>query len=1028
MKDENRLDGKSGSERELLQIRRFLSENADAGVWSSLQILANRAAGNDPPRGSPADDRETALSPPEVPESSKLAKVETSRRDLLQWLSGAAALLASTACTRQAPEALVPYATAPELVIPGKPLFYATAFPFEGLAQGLVVESHLGRPTKVEGNEHHPASLGASDPFSLASILSLYDPDRPKAPTRQGKTATWNQFTLELEQLKTRTAGRAGSIRILTPPIFSPTFAQLIQRALGENPSLLWHQHSPVGSEQTREGNRLAFGRPLNTYFDLSKADIILSLDSDFLLHSPAKLRYARQYADRRDPDSNLPMNRLYSVHSTTTLTSGKADHRLCLKPSEIISFTNALAAILRNPAEKAGLPLEQEAWLQGVAADLLAHRGRSLVVVDETQDAPVHALVHAMNDALGNFGSTILVTEPIEASVEAAPLADLLVAMEKGDVEGLLIIDSNPAYEFPADLNFAAALRKVPFKAQLSLFRDETTTYCDWHIPLSHYLETWGDLSAFDGTVTIQQPLLERLHASRSTLEFMSAFLGNPGIASRALVYESWKSRRNTEDFDGRFRRWLERGVVENSALPVLNLRPTALANPIPILQENGPGAAEDGLEIIFRPDPTVWDGRYSNNAWLQELPKPISKLTWDNAASIAPSTAAKSKLGTGDLVELSWQGRKVVAPVLVASGYAPGTVTLSLGYGRRNLGRIANGRGYDANLLRTQGGRWQGKGLTLRKVGSSYPFAITQGHRQLYDRDIIRRSSLSEYLERRTDLGTKEFPEEKFQPTIPTDPAKFLPREQAPEHQWAMSVDLNRCIGCNACVLGCQSENNIAVVGKEEVMRGREMHWIRVDTYFSDDLDDPDVHFQPLPCMHCETAPCEVVCPVNATTHSQDGLNQMVYNRCVGTRYCSNNCPYKVRFFNFFRYSNPLPLQRLVYNPDVTVRSRGVMEKCNYCIQRITAARIDAETERRSLRPDEVKTACQQACPTQAIVFGNLKDPAWQINERKKRARDYSLLDELNTKPRTTYLAKVTNPNPALEQPRKPRGDAHD
>jgi MoCo/4Fe-4S cofactor protein with predicted Tat translocation signal len=931
-----------------------------------------------------------------------------SRRRVLELLGASLALAGASACTRQPPEKIVPYVTAPEEVAPGKPLYYATAFLLGQVASGILVESHLGRPTKIEGNPDHPASLGATSPLAQASILGLYDPDRSKVVIRHGRISSWVNFlaaaAAEREKLLAR---RGAGFRVLTEAVTSPSLAAALRALLAELPEARWHQFQPVNGDSARAGARLAFGEPVHQVYRLESADVIVSLDSDLLGSGPAAVRYAREFAGRRRPDHPAGMNRLYVVEPAPTVTGAMADHRLALPHRQVEPVARALAAALGLGVTVPSEPPARD-WIAAMAADLEQRRGRCLVVAGEHQPPAVHALAHAINQRLGNYGQTVICTEPIEAEPadQMASLKELTADLAAGRVQTLLILGGNPVYNAPADLGFGEALEKAELRIHLSLYEDETSALCHWHLPETHPLEAWGDARAYDGTVTILQPLIEPLYAGRSALEVVSIFAGRPSRSGEEIVREYWRAHSGAADFERWWRTALHDGLVRGSQSPAksVSLRPDALDRlPAP--------AAEAALEVALRPDPTVWDGRFANLAWLQELPKPVTKLTWDNAVLISPATARRLELTSGDVVELRTGERSVRAPVWVLPGHADECLTVHLGYGRARAGKVATGIGFNAYRLQTSETPWCVAGVEVRRTGERYALASTQHHHNMEGRRLVREATLEEY--RRNPHFAHEGEH------APPPELSLYPPVAYEGYSWGMTIDLNACLGCGACIIACQAENNIPVVGKDQVARGRAMHWIRVDRYFEGDPGAPRICHQPVPCMHCDNAPCEVVCPTAATVHSAEGLNQMVYNRCVGTRYCSNNCPYKVRRFNFYLYADwSTETLKMLRNPDVTVRSRGVMEKCTYCVQRINRARIAAEREDRTIRDGEVATACEAACPAQAITFGNLNDPNSRVAQRKKELRNYGILEELNTRPRTSYLARLRNPNPALEK----------
>ena len=930
---------------------------------------------------------------------------ETSRRRFLELMGASLALAGASGCTRQPPEFILPYVEPPEHAIPGRPRYYATAVPAFGGAEGVIVETHLGRPTKVEGNPAHPASLGAASVRSQASVLDLYDPDRAREVTYLGSTRTWDDFLsafrLRIEPLRPR---NGAGFRLLTETVCSPSLGAQIQAVLTAFPEAVWHQYEPAGDHSARAGAQLAFGRPLNCYFRLDHADVILALDSDFLACGRNSTRMARDFATRRRQGNRLDMNRLYAVECTVSATGGKADHRLPVRYSEVESvareLTNALTSKGAPPSSG-----KNSAWIVAAAQDLLAHRGRSAIIAGEQQSPVVHALAHQMNAALGNVGKTVNYTEPLEVRPEdeIESLRALMRDMDAGGVEVLLIVGGNPVYNAPADLAFAERLRKVKTAVHAGLHFDETSQLCDWHVPASHFFEEWSDSRAFDGTVTILQPMIEPLYETRSILALLDGIRQYPPRSSYEIVRAYWAGQHKGADFEAWWRKSVCDGLVADSAMPPIE----------PGLTAWQPQAAADqpgGPEVVFRPDPYIHDGSWSNNNWLQELPRPITKLTWDNAVHLSPTTARNLSLKNEDLVRLRCGARSVEGAVWISQGQPDDSVTVHLGFGRTRGGRAANGAGFNAYLLRTSDAMWAGAPLAIDKTGRTYRLATTQPQQEMAGRDLILEN---------TPEGYRRDPDfvSRTQPEPPKDESLY-PTWRYAEHAWGMSIDLTACVNCNACVAACQAENNIPVVGKEEVLRHRAMHWIRIDTYYKGDPERPTLYYQPVPCMQCENAPCELVCPVQATNHSSEGLNDMVYNRCVGTRYCSNNCPYKVRRFNFFLFQDwvteSIKMQR---NPDVSVRSRGVMEKCTYCVQRIREAEIRATTQDRRIREGEIQTACQQSCPTQAIVFGDINRPDSQVSRLKAEKLNYALLAELNTRPRTTYLAELRNPNPVLK-----------
>lgn len=900
---------------------------------------------------------------------------ESKRRTFLKVMGASLALAGVGACTKQPAEAIVPYVRQPEEIVPGKPLFYATAMPWGGGAAGVLVESHMGRPTKVEGNPTHPGSLGGTDAFTQASILDLYDPDRSQTVLHNAEISSWVNFAAALNRIRDLHLPKQGAgLRLLTTPIASPTLGAQLQEFQKAFPAAKWHQWDPVRGPRAH-----------NTIYHFENANVIVSLDADFLGCGSGNPRYAHDFAKKRRLDNgSSEMSRLYVAEGTVTNTGGMADHRLRMRASEVTGFAAELArAVGGQPAS---------GMIAAIARDLLANRGSSLVLAGDYQPASVHAIAHSINETLGNIGKTVDYTAPLELA-GAASLKQLVDDMNASQVETLLILGCNPVYDAPADFGFLEAMKKVKLRAHLGAYADETAAYCQWHIPEAHYLEAWSDTRAYDGTITIMQPLILPLYGGKTAHEILNFLVKQSESTPYDILRDHWEGQAGT-DFNAFWQRSLNDGVVAGTTLAV---------GYAPKFEETSTQPGQ-GLEIQFRPDPAIWDGRFSNNSWLQEMPKPQNKMTWDNAVWISPRTAQRLGISNEDQLEIELRGRRVMGPAWVMPGHADESLTLQLGFGRTSAGNNANAVGFNAYTLRTSESMWCASGAQVRKTGKSHAFATTQFTQTMESREPVKLMLHEEYLKN------------------PKVEAETVPRELTmyPEfkydgYKWGMAIDLNACTGCQACVVACQAENNVPVVGKDQVGRGRHMHWLRVDRYYKGKLDDPELYFQPIPCMQCETAPCELVCPVGATVHSGDGLNQMVYNRCVGTRYCSNNCPYKVRRFNFYRYSDWYTESLYgLRNPDVTVRSRGVMEKCTYCIQRIAQAKIESEKDDRRIRDGEVIPACAQACPSQAIVFGDLNDPNSQVARYKAQPRNYGLLEELNTRPRTTFLARVRNPNP--------------
>jgi MoCo/4Fe-4S cofactor protein with predicted Tat translocation signal len=1000
------MSGKRHNTMDLSAIRKKLAAKTGVQYWRSLEELA-------------ATPEFLDYLHREFPENATEWNDERGRRNFLKLMGASLALAGLTSCSKPV-EKIVPYVRQPEELVPGKPLYYATALTLCGLATGVLVESHMGRPTKIEGNPEHPASRGKSDAQMQAAILGLYDPDRSQVVTRGSRISTYSAFLAAVQtELGKQRLKRGAGMRFLTETVSSPTLAAQLRAILAEFPAARWHQWEPAGRHSARAGAMLAFGEYVETRYDLSKADVILSLDADFLTAGPGALIHARQFAERRRVrHDHTEMNRLYAIESVPTATGTMADHRLAARARDVEHLARAVAqriGVNTAPGASAAA-LSNAKWIDAVARELQAHRGACVVIPGEEQSPAVHALAHAMSAALGNVGSTVFHTEPVEAQPvdQVASLRELVTDMKAGRVEFLVMLGGNPVYNAPADFGFLEALRdRVPVRAHLSLYQDETSHMCQWHVPAAHELESWSDARALDGTVTIQQPLIAPLYGGKTAHEMLAAFTQNPAQSSYDIVRNYWRGRRefagSAAEFEKKWRRALHDGLVPGTEAAPKRVN----VKPMPAAGDSGGDA--QGVEVVFRPDPCVHDGRFANLGWLQELPKPLTKLVWDNAALVSPRTAQQLGVHSEDVVEVQSEGRKVQAAVWVLPGMADDSLALHLGYGRAHAGRVGSGVGVNSYAIRTATALWSASGAKVQRVGRTHRLVPTQHHHSIEAPKrrvdiLVREGTLQEY---------KQNPH--FVQEIAPDPSPALtlyPDFKYEGNAWGMAIDIGACNGCNACVVACQAENNIPVVGKDQVWRGREMHWIRIDRYYKGtNLDQPDVVNQPVVCMHCESAPCEVVCPVAATVHSDEGLNDMIYNRCVGTRYCSNNCPYKVRRFNFLQYSKwNEPSLALLHNPDVTVRSRGVMEKCTYCVQRINVARIEAEKEGRAIGDGEIQTACQQACPTDAIVFGNLNDKSSRVAKLKAESLNYGMLTELNTKPRTTYLARLRNPNPEL------------
>jgi len=998
--------------------------------------------------------------------------LQVSRRGLLGAMAATFAAVGAEGCRRPI-EKIVPYTRMPEDVIPGVPSHYATVLPRRGDAVGLIVESHEGRPTKIEGNIEHTSSFGGADMVTQASILELYDPERSTTPRKAGAAETWENFERDLaSKLSTFDKDQGARLRLLMPPTLSPTVLRMRGALAQRFPKARVHTWSAVSDSNGREGSRIAFGQPFNVLHAYERARVIVSLDSDFLQTETGNVRATKLFSNGRRLRGarDAQMSRLYVVEPALTTTGANADHRLRLPASDVERYAYALAAELA----KSGLPIsailpsiEKRAnaggippkWLSALAKDLIVSRGRALVIAGCRQPPVVHALALAITNALGTASVAgplqmflpVTDADELDAAVDIKALAD---AVAGGQVDALVILGGNPVYDAPADLAFGDTLAKIPFVVHSSLFFDETSEKSTWHAPRAHEFESWGDARSVDSTVGIQQPLILPLHGGRSDIELLALMANAPeksaydavrrtslellttmhGLAGCGPFVDGKADCRDASgntgslhesDVDQDWAASLARGFLVKakapSKAPALRLADIAAA----MDKRAVPAPAVAGaIEVTFAPCPKMVDGRYANNTWLQEIPDPVTKLVWDNAAIISPATAKALGIANKEMIKISANGRSITAGAWVVPGQADGSIALTLGWGRKSAGRIGNGRGFDVYPIRTTGALGFVAGVEVSKTGGDpYFFAQTQEHDSTENRPIAHEATLSEYR------ATPNFAE------ADSPPPRALPlwsqQDYSKGHQWGMTIDLSSCTGCSACGVACMAENNVPVVGKLEVWRGREMHWIRIDRYYVEHeksgatAEDPLVIHEPLMCVHCEEAPCENVCPVNATTHGPEGLNEMAYNRCIGTRYCGNNCPYKVRRFNYLNWHNdsvwketgglPETLQ-MQQNPNVTVRFRGVMEKCSYCVQRIQSAKIRSKREYRELRDGEIRTACQQTCPADAITFGDLNDPKSQVTRWSRTDRRFGLLAELGTRPRTTYLGKVRNPNPEM------------
>jgi len=1030
-----------------------------------------------------------------------------SRRRFLTLMGASLALAGLSGC-RPPGGKIVPNIKDPDGVTPGKPLFFATSMPMAGYGMGVLAESNQGRPTKIEGNKEHPASLGATDVFAQASVLGLYDPDREAGLTYLGKPKSWEDLCASLKADLARLPKGKG-FYLLTETITSPTLLNLLENEfLKDYPEVQWYQHEPAVSDNSIAGLSKALGVPVQPVYQLKTADVVLSLDADFLSRGPGHLRYAKDFSSRRDLEKLDSFNRLYVVESVLSSTGAKADNRLPVRAADIERFAHLIAFFLKveGVSEPKGFSAAERLWAEYAAEDIAARaKGTTLVIAGDEQPASLHSLVAAINEKLGNNGKTVLYIDPVHARPgdRAKSLRGLVDEIAAGKVQVLFVLGANPVFTGGSDVGFQGALEKVPLRYRMGLYHDETSKLSHWHIPDSHYLESWGDTRSYDGTASVVQPLVAPLYGGRSFVELLANLGANPNRDAASLVKDFWKgwfeapaqaSLKSSTTFEKFYRKSLHDGLVDGSRFSPKQVKLVADAvaesvKAVASASELKP-AGKDNLEITYRPDEAVFDGRYANNGWLLEMPKPLTKITWDNAAIMSFKTALElginlntekrpeledglyrsgaSSFGyTGgehgrayvDTIKLTVNGRDLVLPVWVVPGHPDYSINVQLGYGRERAGRVGTKDvGADVYKIRTSQNPWSALGLKVERTGKQHILACTQGHHYMEGRHLVRSGSVEEtkkdgewvhklnsvpeqHEEGDHDHGHDHKHDHKHEHgkhKLSLLPEAISPKYAYKQHKWGMLINLTACNGCSACVVACQAENNIPVVGKVEVTRGREMHWIRIDRYFEGNPLKPTelkAHYQPVPCQQCENAPCEQVCPVAATVHSYDGLNDMVYNRCVGTRYCSNNCPYKVRRFNFLQYTDYASVSmKMVNNPEVTVRTRGVMEKCTYCVQRIRAAEIEAEKrgklkaerENRALdrqkdcqiQDGEVVTACQAVCPADAIVFGDLSDKNSKVAKLQQKVENlnYSILAELNTSPRTTYLAEIRNPNPKL------------
>ncbi|HVT99823.1 MAG TPA: TAT-variant-translocated molybdopterin oxidoreductase [Acidobacteriaceae bacterium] len=1007
----------------LAEIRAKLANQKGKKFWRSVDELA--------------DSSEFAeLVNKEFPSQASEWIDPVSRRGFLKVMGASMALAGLAGCTKQPDEPIYPYVTAPPDLTLGKPVYFASAFPFTTGAVPVLIKSAAYRPIKVDGNPEHPYVRGGSDPITQATLLDMYDPDRSQHILYRGETRNWASFLAAFRSMLAdkKPAGGQG-LYFLSATVTSPTLAAQWQQAQKNYPHAKFVQYDPANRDSHYRASQQAFGQFVDAQYRLDQADVIVSLDADFLggAQFPGFHKLARDYAQKRKLDGTDQMNRLYVIETVTTTTGFKADHRLAVKPSQIAAFAQALAGAVGGGGSSAGNWSDHDAkYLQGVAADLKANGGKCVVIPGEFAPPEVHLAAFAINQALGNVGKTVVYTDPVNPmpSIQCDDLKALVADMNAGKVEWLVILNANPLYSAPADLDFESAFNKVNTVVHLGSHWDETGQQAHWHINNAHYLEMWSDARAYDGTVSIVQPMIDPMYGGHSAHEILQSMLDNPDVSAYDAVRATWLGNGgllSKGDAEFNWRKALHDGWIDGTAFAPKTVAPKGG------LATSAGTAAASGVEVVFRPDAHVYDGRYANLGWMQEIPRPVTNLSWDNAAQMSFATMEKNGLAENDAVEISVGGKKIIGGALAVPGLPDDVVVVTLGQGRR-IGRVAGGVGYNGYLIQQSGAPWMLAGASLRKTGDIYDICVTKSHHidqrsvahggdgsgthsiegnESLDRGIIRYTTLTEYKK------DPEFAHEGVARWTPEPNESMFPAYRYDKNAWGMSIDLNSCIGCNACVTACFAENNIPVVGREQVKIGRLMQWIRIDTYFEGDLAAPRAHFQPMTCHQCENAPCEQVCPVGATVHSPEGLNLMVYNRCVGTRYCSNNCPYKVRRFNFLLYSDyETESLKLMRNPEVSVRSRGVMEKCSYCSQRIEAVKIEADKDNRDIRDGEIRTACQQACPTDAIIFGNINDKTSRVAKIKTNERTYGVLADINTRPRTTYVAGVLNINEPLAQ----------
>ncbi len=998
----------------------LIRDEANQTYWRSLEQLA-------------ATPEYQELAAKEFPAGDEVNWTESSRRRFLQLVGASVALAGASSCYWQK-ETIAPFNDRPEGRVPGQARHFATSMELGGWGTGLVVTSYDGRPTKVEGNPEHPASAGATSIYAQAATLELYDPDRSRAVGRiadgAAQASSWKEFDRWAENRFTNLAGNGAELAVIAEATSSPSMARLRARFAKRFPKAAWATWEAVGRSAETAGCELAFGQSLRPLYHFENALAVLCLDDDPLLDHPNALRHARGFASRRKPEGE--MSRIYAAESRFSSTGAAADHRLPLRSEQIEAFLLDLEAVLAaehglslpDPASGGNLSGESvREFLKAAAEDLAGHRGGGLITVGAGQPARVHARAHRLNQLLGNAGRTVEYL-PAESSDPIAELGAVTEGLNAGRYKTVVVIGGNPVYDAPADFGFAEAYAKAEERVHLSLYRNETSEASTWQLPRTHFLESWGDCLGWDGTITLRQPLIDPLWGGRGELELMARMVEAVELEGRGIV-------RKTHDVDdSAWRTLLHDGLKKDSRPAAVQVRAGKLDPPALASGQTKGHAGNGELELCFHADSTLYDGRFANSGWLQELPDPLTTMVWDNAVLIGVGTAEELGVENATLVDLEVNGRSMTVPAYVMPGQAPGSLALALGYGRTVAGHVGGlvsddvaPVGFDIYPLRNSADPYRVSGVTVTPTGTPFELAMMQDHHQIDTIGQEGRDARLDQVVREADLAEYKQHPDFAQHMVHHPPQESLWPERTYEEgrKWGMNIDLNQCIGCNACTIACQSENNISVVGKDQVLVGREMQWIRIDRYFKGGTDNPEVVNQPMACQHCEMAPCEQVCPVAATTHSSEGLNDMIYNRCVGTRYCSNNCPFKVRRFNYFNLNEDLKgpdneVRWMAKNPEVTVRFRGVMEKCSFCVQRIAAVKHDARVADREVGGDEVVTACQQVCPTEAIVFGDLNDPNSRVAQLQKSGRAYEMLSELNLKTRTRYMARVRNPHPRL------------